>query len=151
MTACTFKGYTFVYVLSVLDVFSRFLILRPLTSKSSGEVADALSQVFAEHRSPERFQTDQETEFEGSVAELKQKLKVHINKASPYHPQSQGKDEHSHRTWKDYYRHDLLSDSGTSWPQNLPVYMHMYNTSPHSSLGYKTPFEVYYCRKPLSL
>lgn len=54
MTACTFKGYTFVYVLSVLDVFSRFLILRPLTSKSSGEVADALSQVFAEHGSREQ-------------------------------------------------------------------------------------------------
>ena len=151
MTACTFKGYTFVYVLSVLDVFSRFLILRPLTSKSSGEMADALSHVFAKHGSPERFQTDQGTEFEGSVAELMQKLKVHIIKARPYHPQSQGKDERSHCTWKDYYRHDLMSDSGTSWPENLPVYMNTYNTSPHSSLGYKTPFEVYYCKKPLSL
>ena len=27
----------------------------------------------------------------------------------------------------------------------------IFNASPHSALGYKTPFEVYYCRKPLGL
>ena len=146
----TVGNTTYKYILSVIDVFSRFLILRPLTSKSSQEISDILTVIFAEHGAPERFQTDQGTEFSGCVTTLMAKLKVHIIRSRPYHPQSQGKDERSHRTWKDYLRHDLKDDPQTNWVVNLPVYMSLYNASPHRSIGLKTPFEVHFGRKPLS-
>jgi len=67
---------TYKYVLSVIDVFSHFLILRPVASKSAAEIADILTGIFAEHGAPERFQTDQGSEFKGSVDDLMSKLKV---------------------------------------------------------------------------
>ena len=142
---------TYKYVLSVIDVFSRFLILRPVTSKSASEIADILTGIFAEHGAPQRFQTDQGTEFKGAVEALMSKLKVHIIRSRPYHPQSQGKDERSHRTWKDYLSHDLKEDPQTNWVTNLPVYMSLYNASPHSAIGHKTPFEVHFGRTPLTV
>ena len=142
---------TYKYVLSVIDVFSRFLILRPVASKSAAEIADTLTGIFAEHGAPEIFQTDQGSEFKGSVDALMSKLKVNIIRSRPYHPQSQGKDERSHRTWKDYLAHDLKEDPRTNWVANLPVYMSLYNASPHSAIGHKTPFQVHFNRTPLTV
>ena len=79
---------TYKYVLSVIDIFSHFLILRPVTSKSAAEIADNLTGIFAEHGAPERFQTDQGSEFRGPVDALMSKLKIHIIRSRPYHPQS---------------------------------------------------------------
>ena len=36
---------TYRYILSILDVFSRFLILRPLKRKESGQIADELENI----------------------------------------------------------------------------------------------------------
>ena len=43
---CTVGETTYKHVLSVIDVFSRFLILRPVASKSVAEVADILMGIF---------------------------------------------------------------------------------------------------------
>ena len=78
------------------DVFSCFLILRPVTSKSASEIADILTGIFAEHGAPQILQTDQGTESKGGVEALMSKLIVHIIRSRLYHPQSQGKNERSH-------------------------------------------------------
>ena len=79
------------YVLVVLDVFSRFIFLRPLQSKSSTEVASVVMQIFSDVGPPKIIQTDQGTEFKGVVEQVMNKLKVKIIHSRPYHPQSQGK------------------------------------------------------------
>ena len=81
----------FRYVLVVLDVFSRFIFLRPLQSKSSTEVAAVVMQIFSDIGPPKIIQTDQGTEFKGVVEQVMNKLKVKIIHSRPYHPQSQGK------------------------------------------------------------
>ena len=81
----------FRYVLVVLDVFSRFIFLRPLQSKSSTEVAAVVMQIFSDVGPPKIIQTDQGTEFKGVVEQVMNKLKVKIIHSRPYHPQSQGK------------------------------------------------------------
>ena len=78
----------FRYVLVVLDVFSRFIFLRPLQSKSSTEVAAVVMQIFSDVGPPKIIQTDQGTEFKGVVEQV---IKVKIIHSRPYHPQSQGK------------------------------------------------------------
>lgn len=40
------KDETYRYILSILDVFSRFLILRPLKRKTSGQIANELERIF---------------------------------------------------------------------------------------------------------
>ena len=85
------KDEVYRYVLVVLDVFSRFIFLRPLQSKSSTEVASVVMQIFSDVGPPNIIQTDQGTEFKGVVEQVMNKLKVKIIHSRPYHPQSQGK------------------------------------------------------------
>ena len=91
-TASSDDGYK--YVLVVLDVFSRFIFLRPLKSKSSVEIASHLIQLFSDTGPPKRLQSDQGKEFKGAVEKLMKAFKVHIIHSRPYHPQSQGKVSH---------------------------------------------------------
>lgn len=79
------------YIMILLDIFSRFLFLRPLESKKSIEVASILLEIFSDAGPPRRIQSDQGSEFKGAVTQVMNDLKVQIIHSRPYHPQSQGK------------------------------------------------------------
>ena len=55
-------GYN--YILTVIDILSRYAWARPLKTKRGQEVAAAFESIFSEGRIPERLQTDQGKEFE---------------------------------------------------------------------------------------
>ena len=57
-------GNVYRYILSVLDVFSRFVFLIPLKNKESSEVAQYLS-IFNVFGKPKLLQTDGGSEFIG--------------------------------------------------------------------------------------
>ena len=52
-------------ILSVLDVFSRFVFLFPLKNKESSEVAQHLISIFNVFGKPKLLQTDEGSEFRG--------------------------------------------------------------------------------------
>ena len=56
------QGYR--YILTVIDVFSRYAWARPLKSKRGEDVAAAFKSIFDEGRIPRRVQSDQGKEFE---------------------------------------------------------------------------------------
>ena len=62
-----YKGKTYKYVLSLLDVFSRFHWLSPLLSKHSKEVEMELEKIFDQHGIPQTIQSDRGKEFCGTV------------------------------------------------------------------------------------
>lgn len=59
------NGKHYHYILSVLDVFSRFLFLQPLEKKESSSVACVLMNLFYTFGYPEEIQSDQGGEFKG--------------------------------------------------------------------------------------
>ena len=64
--------------------------------------------------------------------------------SAAYSPQTQEKDEHFHRTWKEKIKFDMINcENDVNWVENLHEYQKIYNESPHRSLGFLTPFEVY--------
>ena len=147
----TIDGETFNYIMSVIreiDIFSRFVFLRPLQTKESAEVAEHLLEIYNEHGPPEIPQSDQGTEFNSVVKLVCESLNVRTIKSSAYSPQTQGKDERSHRTWKEKVKFDIVSGDDLNWVEYLSEYQKLYNESPHSSLGFLTPFEVYFGRPP---
>lgn len=79
------------YILVLLDVFSRFMFLRAMKSKSADEVANCLLKIFCDTGPPRRLQSDQGSEFKGAVEKLMEAMKVDIIHSRPYYPQSQGK------------------------------------------------------------
>ena len=145
----TVDGDTYKYIMSVIDIFSRFLFLRPLQTKETSEVAEHLLDIYIEHGPPEILQSDQGPEFKGVVKTVCETLNVRIIKSSAYSPQTRGKDERSHRTWKEKIKFDLINNNGDlNWVEYLQQYQQLYNESPHRSLGQLSPFEVYFGRKP---
>ena len=87
----TVDSESFKYILVLLDVFNRFIFLRPLKSKSAAEVASILLKIFCDTGPPRRFQSDQGSEFKGAVKKLMEVMQVDIIHSRPYYPQSQGK------------------------------------------------------------
>ena len=75
---------------------------------------------------------------------------VKIIKSSPYHPETQGKVERSHRSLRKKITYDLLKKSreGVNWVTELPKYSKVMNEDPKAELAWKSPFEVYYGRHP---
>ena len=75
----TVESETFRYILVMLDVFSRYVFLRPLKSKSSAEVASILLRIFSDTGPPRRLQSDQGSEFKGAVKQLMEVMQVDIS------------------------------------------------------------------------
>jgi len=94
------KGKGFKYVLSLMDVFGWYHWLILVERKKSGPIAAALLKIYKEHGPPRVFQHDQGQEFDGAVDKLCKKLGIKVIKGRPYHPQSQGKIERAHRSFK---------------------------------------------------
>ena len=57
---------TYSYVLACLDVFSRFLFLKPLVHKESSEIAKQLRSIFQQFGLASTVQTDRGSEFRGN-------------------------------------------------------------------------------------
>ena len=59
------NGNIYKYVLSCLDVFSRYIFLRRLKSKDTIEGANQLKDIFMKFGSPKILQCDKGSEFQG--------------------------------------------------------------------------------------
>lgn len=101
------NGIRYRYVLSVMDVFSRFVWLRAMAHKTSKDIYTTLQEIYYEHGPPRVIQCDQGSEFKGAVKKLCQELEIKIICSRPYHPQLQGKVERSHRTLRSKIEYDL--------------------------------------------
>ena len=147
--AVKFNRLSYRYVLSVMDVFSRFVWLRPINKKMTKNIADELRSIYLEHGPPRVIQCDQGGEFKGAVKELCRQLGIKIICSSPYHPQSQGKVERSHRALRSKMEYDIIQmgSKGVNWVQRLPNYQRILNEDPKEVLAHKTPFEVHFARK----
>ena len=84
---------------------------------------------------------------------LYRKLNVKITRGSPYHPQSQGKVERSHRSLRKKMMYDFvhLSKVGVNWASQLKEYQRILNEEPIDVLGNQSPFEVFYRRESNTL
>ena len=88
---CNIYGKTYQWILSCIDVFSRYLVLRPLHSKDTAVVSEHLLQIFSDFGTPSVIQSDRGSEFMGSVNKVAKLLQVKMIHSSVRHPQSQGK------------------------------------------------------------
>ena len=96
-------------------------------------------------RNPESLISDQSTEFLSRImSETCKLLRIKKICTSPYHPQSNGALERSHRTLGDYLRYYVDKDQ-TNWDTYIPYAMFVYNSSEHRSTG-KQPYQLLYGR-----
>lgn len=138
------------FILSVMDIFSRFVWLRAIPSKSAKVVTKELNLIFAVFGMPKIIQHDRGREFDGEFKHLMRKLNIKDIKSRPYHPQSQGKIERMHKSLKRKIAYDLAHAStvGVNWANQLSEYQRIMNNSPKECLAWNTPHDIYYGRDP---
>ena len=80
-----FEGNTYKYILTGIDVASRYKVARSLRTKKSSEVAFVLEAIYKKSgvfKYPKTFQIDNESEFKNEVTKLLEKHNVEIRKAT---------------------------------------------------------------------
>ena len=134
------QNHGYRYILTVIDLFSRYAWARPLKTKRGDEVADAFKDIFKEKRIPKRVQTDQGKEFENRhVRELF--AKHHIELFSVKSAYKAALVERFNRTLKHKLWRYLTSSNQRNWTKVLQDAVYSYNHSVHRMIKRK-PAEV---------
>lgn len=90
------------YLLVLVDIFSKFLWIRPLKTKAADEVARHLHSVFMSGDIPKRLQSDQGGEFQGEVNTLCARFGVARVVSPSYSPMTNGVVENANKHIKRY-------------------------------------------------
>lgn len=123
-------GYYF--LLTVIDIFTRYAWAVPLKTKSGEEVTQAFKSITKE-RKPEHLWTDQGKEFLNKDMEEW----MASNDITIYHTFGKAKSavvERFNRTLKTIMWRELDARNTKRWVEMLPEIVSKYNTTPHSSL-----------------
>ena len=128
------------YILTCIDVFSRFARALPLKTKSATDVAHALTNMFKNVK-PINVQTDEGKEFYNSkVKELF--TKHNINHYSVYSQFKAAVVERFNRTLRERITKFTTKQGNKKWIHVLPKLINAYNNSKHRSLNGLKPIEV---------
>ena len=116
------------YLLSVIDIFSKYGWIQPLKNKTGLEVASALSKVFKE-RKPDKLWVDKGKEF----------YNAHVQKlVTLYSTENEEKStisERYNRTMKEKMFKYFTANSTRKYIDILDELVHQYNNTIHSSIG----------------
>ena len=128
------SGYR--YILTVIDIFSRYAWARPLKSKRGEDVAKAFRNIFQEGRVPKRIQTDQGREFENRhVRALFHEYSIELFSVKSAYKAAIV--ERFNRTLKGRLWRYFTSESRQVWIKVLQDVVHAYNHSVHRSIKHK--------------
>ena len=130
---------------------TKFVQLRPVTSKRAPEIAYQLLGVFSIFGAPNILQSDNGREFVNSIIEeLRSMWKgLKIVHGKPRHSKSQGSVERANRDIEDMLTTWLHSNSRTHWADGLRFIQVMKNRSYHEGLKY-SPYEAMF-RQPMKV
>ena len=130
------------YILTCIDVFSRFARAEAVKTKDAVTVSKVIKKMLAKTNPPRHVQTDAGKEFYNrSVQTLFSKLKI-----NHYTVQSQFKAavvERFNRTLRERLNRFFTHQRNKKWILVLPKIIYAYNHASHRSLKGKTPVDLY--------
>ena len=141
------------YILSIVDLNTRYPEAVPLRSQTAEKVADALVSIFSRVGIPQEISSDQGSNFMSRLMkELCDLLQIRQVTTTPYHQAANGLVERWNQTMKNMLRR-MVYDSCPQWDRLLPYVLFAYREVPEASTGF-SPFELLYgwpVRGPLSI
>jgi transposase InsO family protein len=142
--------------LTILDDSSRYSIcLKACNAESEAAVREALEESFNRYGLPDAMTMDNGSPWKGNPTNRLSKLTVwlmrlgiKVSHSRLYHPQTQGKDERFHRSFKEevlkYHNFQDLLDA----QEKFDEWRYLYNNRrPHEALGMLCPVQKYACSK----
>ena len=147
MSEVKWDGNTYKYILTCIDLFSRYVIFKRLKSRSSEEIAQALYEVNNEEGRYSIVFSD--NEFKNKVIrKLCDTFNINQIFNVPHTPHSRGVIENVHRMVNRWYKSSSTIEN--SWPALISQVGYVYNITLHSSLGI-TPWMLQKGRDPTEL
>ncbi|XP_068235798.1 KRAB-A domain-containing protein 2-like [Palaemon carinicauda] len=145
----TFPDGDYKYIMTFVNHFSKFCVLRPLTTKRAEEVAANLLDIFLTFGAPAILQSDNGREFVNAViAELSTlwpELKLVTGR--PRHPQSQGAVERLNGVIQDKLAIWMQENNSKKWSVGLKFVQWQINISRHETTGH-SPFKITFGQEP---
>lgn len=127
------------YILTVIDCFTKKAFCRPLKSKNSSEVANALDDIISEFPiTPRKLMVDNGTEFSGSsnaindVVVIKYRMVIYILTGSEHKAAIV---ERFNKTLKQRIARFMTEHNTKRWVDSLQDIVNNYNQSYHRSIG----------------
>ncbi|KAL2099462.1 hypothetical protein ACEWY4_005942 [Coilia grayii] len=141
------------YLLTIMDVTTRFSEAIALRSIKARPVIEAQLQFFSKFGLPREVQTDRGSNFSSGVfQEVMSELGIRQVMSSAYHPQSQGALERCHQTLKQMIKTFCVQCDG-DWDVAMPFLLFALRDAVSDSTGF-SPFELVFgheVRGPLKL
>jgi transposase InsO family protein len=134
------------YILTVVDVFTSFCLLRTLPSRSTADISAALHQIFSDMGTPRELRTDGEAGIinSASMAQFLADHNVKHTASLPHVHHSNGKVERMNGTVSDCLR-KFMRETGKSWPTLLPLVQSFINKK-HRDATNSSPFALVFNR-----
>lgn len=134
------------FILTLQDDLTKFAWAVPMINHEANTVAHHfVTQFVCLHGLPQKLVTDCGTEFLSKVfKEVCNLLKIKQTSTTPYHPQSNGSLERSHRTLGEYLRSFVEKDQ-QNWDTRIPYAMFCHNSTIHSATKFQ-PYHLVYGR-----
>ena len=134
------------YLLVLLDICTRFCILRCLPNKKAKTIAGTLVQVFSDFGYPRILQSDNGTEFKNVTMKLlTESTGIDHRLISPYHPQANGSAERWVKTAKIAIAKSVQG-TGQDWDFYVPSVQLFINNKVSKRLN-TPPFSLMFARK----
>jgi len=134
------------YILSVIDIASRYPEAIPLKKIDTVSVAEALLSVFSRMGFPEEILSDRGSQFTSDMMkEIFRLLAIKGVNTSPYHAQSNGVVERFHGTIKPMLK-KVIQKQTKLWHRYLPALLFACREMPNASTGF-SPFELLFGRR----
>lgn len=128
------KGYK--YLLTVIDIFSKYAWAVPVKQKTGSEVASAMKSVLQQGRIPKNLHTDRGKEFYNTSFQSLMK-QYNINLYSTYSNLKASICERFNRTLKNKMWMQFSLRGKYKWLDILPELLTEYNNSKHRTIGMK--------------
>ncbi|GFN88263.1 reverse transcriptase [Plakobranchus ocellatus] len=135
------------YLLTLVDVSTRWAEAVPLRKITAKDVAGALFSIFTRLGFPKEIQSDRGQQFMSNLlAEFNSLCDIKHFVSTPYHPQTNGIVERFHSTLKSMIR-KLSHESPSEWSRFVPAALFAYRGQVHSSTGF-SHFYLLFGRAP---
>jgi transposase InsO family protein len=138
-----FKGANqgYLYILTVVDVFSRYIWLAGLKKKESADVRDAIDKIIKGlGDKPRLLMSDNGGEFVGLLAEYCKSIGIKQIHSRSYSPESNGLVESINRRVRDMLNHIMVRYGNREWVKHLDLVCEVWNTSKHGGQAHSPDY-----------
>ena len=136
-----YEIHKYKYILVIIDVYSRFVQVKPLTSRENPVINKNILSIFETMGYPYRIQSDNEFATKTFV-DLMDKSNVKLSFSNPYEINKNSIVERFNRTIRDLLKKYRLLYKDYNWPKYIDDLVDIYNNTYHKTIG-DTPNNIW--------